>query len=65
MKVTSAKQSPLMAKSHGQSLQFIRMELSGFNAEPKRDDLVSGEWNHLQMIFYQLGKIFTTNHKFY
>jgi hypothetical protein len=25
----------------------------GFNAEPKRNDLVSGECNHLQMIFYK------------
>jgi hypothetical protein len=32
-----------MAKSHGLSLQFIRMELSRFNVEPKRNDLVSGE----------------------
>ena len=30
-------------KSHGLSLQFIWMELSGFNVEPKRNDLVSGE----------------------
>ncbi len=37
------KQSPHMAKSHGLSLQFIRMELSGFSVEPKRNDLVSGE----------------------
>ncbi len=29
-----------------------RMELSGFNVEPERNDLVSGEYNHLQMIFY-------------
>jgi hypothetical protein len=35
-KVSSAKQSPHMAKSHGLSLQFIQMELSGFNAESKR-----------------------------
>jgi hypothetical protein len=58
MKVSSAKQSPHMAKSHGLSVQFIRMELSGFNAEPNRNDLVSGEYNHLQMIFYKLGKIY-------
>ncbi len=45
-----------MAKSHGLSLQFIRMELSGFNIEPKQNDLISGEYNHLQMIFYKLGK---------
>jgi hypothetical protein len=45
-----------MAKSHGLSLQFIRIELSGFNAEPEENDLVSGECNHLQMIFYKLGK---------
>jgi hypothetical protein len=31
-----------MAKSHGLSLQFIRMELSGFNVEPEQNDLVSG-----------------------
>ena len=29
-----------MAKSHGLSLQFMQMELSGLNAEPKRNDLV-------------------------
>ncbi len=58
IKVSSAKQSPHMAKSHGLSLQFIRMELSGFNAERKRNDLVSGEYNHLQMIFFKLGKIY-------
>jgi hypothetical protein len=56
MKVSFAKQSPHTAKSHGLSLQFIQMELSGFNMEPKRNDLVSGEYNHLQMIFYKLGK---------
>ncbi len=61
MKVSSSKQSPHTAKSHGLSLQFIRMELSGFNVEPKRNDLVSKEYNHLQMIFYKLGKyIYTT-----
>jgi hypothetical protein len=43
MKVSSAKQSPHTAKSRVLSLQFIRMELSGFNVEPKRNDLVSGE----------------------
>jgi hypothetical protein len=32
-----------MAKSHGLSLQFIKMELSGFNVEPKQNDLESGE----------------------
>jgi hypothetical protein len=32
-----------MAKSHGLSLQLIQMELSGFNMEPKRNGLVSGE----------------------
>jgi hypothetical protein len=37
------KQSPHMAKSHVLSLQFIQMELSGFNAEPKWNDLVSRE----------------------
>ncbi len=56
MKVSSAKQSLHMAKSHGLSLQFIQMKLSGFNAEPKRNNLVSIEYNHLQMIFYRLGK---------
>jgi hypothetical protein len=39
----SAKQSPHTAKSHGLSLQFIQMELSGFNAEPKWNGLVSRE----------------------
>ncbi len=57
MKVSSTKQHLHMAKSHGLSLQFIQMELSGFNAEPEQNDLVSGEYNHLQMIFYKLGKI--------
>jgi hypothetical protein len=47
-----------MAKSHGLSLQFIQMELSGFNAEQKRNSLVSREYNHLQMIFFKLGKIY-------
>ena len=56
MKVSSAKQSPLSAKSHGLSQPFIQMELSGFNTEPERNDLVSGEYNHLQMIFYKSGK---------
>jgi hypothetical protein len=41
------------------------MELSGLNVEPKWNDLVSGEYSHLQMIFYKLGKIYTTDHKFY
>jgi hypothetical protein len=58
MKVSSAKQSLHMAKSHGLSLQFIRMELSRFNAEPEQNDFVSGEYNHLQRIFYKLGKIY-------
>jgi hypothetical protein len=49
-----------MAKSHGLSLQFIQMELSGYNTEPEWNDLVSTEYNHLQMIFYKLGKIYTT-----
>jgi hypothetical protein len=57
MKASSAKQNPHMAKSHGLSQQIIRMELSGFNAEPEQNNLVSGEYNHLQMIFYKLGKI--------
>jgi hypothetical protein len=30
------------------------MELSEFNAEPEQNNLVSGEYNHLQMIFYKL-----------
>jgi hypothetical protein len=51
-----------MAKSHGLSLKLIRMELLGFNAELKRNDLVSREYNHLQMIFYKLGIIYTTDH---
>ena len=42
-KVSSTKQSPTMAKSHGLSQQFIWMELSGFNMEPERNNLVSGE----------------------
>jgi hypothetical protein len=49
-----------MAKSHGLSLQFIRIELSGFNVEPEWNDLVSGEYNNLQMTFYKLGKIYTS-----
>ena len=32
-----------MAKSHGLSLQFIQMKLSGFNVEPKQNNLVSRE----------------------
>jgi hypothetical protein len=43
-----------MTKNHGLSQQFIQMELSGFNAEPEWNDLVSREYNHLQMIFYKL-----------
>jgi hypothetical protein len=31
------------ARSHGLSRQFIRMKLSGFNAEHNRKDLISGE----------------------
>jgi hypothetical protein len=58
MKVSSAKQSPHTAKSHELSLQFIQMELSRFNTEPEWNDLVSGEYNHLQMIFYKLDKIY-------
>jgi hypothetical protein len=43
----------------GLSLQFIQMmESSGFNAEPKWNDLVSGEYNHLQIILYKLCKIY-------
>ncbi len=30
------------------------MELSGFNMEPEWNNLVSGEYKHLQMIFYKL-----------
>ncbi len=63
MKVAFAKWSLHIAKSHGLSLQFIQMELSGFNAEPEWNELVSGEYNHLQMIFYKL-KI-RQDHKFY
>jgi hypothetical protein len=48
------KAEPHTAKSHGLSQQFIKMELSGFNVEPERNDLVSGEYNHLQMIFSKL-----------
>ncbi len=29
------------------------MELSGLNMEPEQNNLVSGEYNHLQMIFYK------------
>ncbi len=54
MKVSSAKQSPHTAKSQGLSQQFIWTKLSGFNAEPEQNDLVSREYNHLQMIFYKL-----------
>ncbi len=53
-KVSLAKQSPHTAKSHGLSQQFIQMEPSGLNPEPERNDLVSKEYNHLQMIFYKL-----------
>ncbi len=53
IKVSSAKQSLHTAKSHGLSLQFIPMELSGFNTVPEQNNLVSGEYNHLQMIFYK------------
>ncbi len=56
MKVSSTKQSAHKAKSYGLSLQFIQMELSGFNAEPEWNDSVFGEYNHLQMIFYKLNK---------
>ncbi len=52
--VSSAKQSPATAKSYGLSQQFIQMEISGFNMEPEQNNLVSGEYNHLQMIFYKL-----------
>jgi hypothetical protein len=60
MKVSSTKQSLHTAKKHGLSLQLIHMELLGFNVEPEWKDLISGEYNHLQMIFYKLGKIFTS-----
>ncbi len=42
-KVFSAKQKTHIAKSHGLSWQFIRMELSGFNAEQNQNNLISGE----------------------
>ncbi len=54
MNLSSTKQGPAMAKSHGLSQQFIQMELSGFNVEPELNDLLSGEYYHLQMIFYKL-----------
>jgi hypothetical protein len=54
MKESSAKQSSAMAKSNGLLQQFIQIELLGFNAEPKQNELVSREYNHLQMIFYKL-----------
>jgi hypothetical protein len=54
MKVSSAKQHSATAKSHGLSQQFICLELSGFNVEPEQNDLVSREYNHLQMIIYKL-----------
>jgi hypothetical protein len=54
MKVSSTKQSLHTAKSHGLSLQFIQMALSGFNAKSEQNNLVSREYNHLQMIFYNL-----------
>jgi hypothetical protein len=57
-KVSSAKQSPHMAKSHGLLLQLIRMELSGFNTESEQNNLVSKEYNHLQIIVYKLGKTY-------
>jgi hypothetical protein len=34
-------------------------ELSVFNAEPKWNHLVCREYNHLQMIFSKLGKVYT------
>jgi hypothetical protein len=64
MKVFSTKQSPHMAKSHGLSQQFARMELLGFNTEPEQNGLVSREYNHLQRIFYKLKQI-CQDHKFY
>jgi hypothetical protein len=42
-----------------------QMELSGFNTKPERNDFVSGEYNHLQMTFYKLGKNIHQDHKFY
>jgi hypothetical protein len=36
-------ESPYSKKSHGQSQQFIQMELSGFNVEHNQKDLISGE----------------------
>ncbi len=47
-KVSSAKQSQNMARSHGLSQQFIQMELSGFNAEQNWKDLISRVLYHLQ-----------------
>ncbi len=64
MMVSSAKQCPHTAKSHGLSLQLIQMKLTGFNAGPERNDLVSREYNHLQMTFYKLGIIIHQDHKF-
>jgi hypothetical protein len=40
---SSAKQSPDTVKNHGLSRRFIQMELSGFNAEANRKELISGE----------------------
>ncbi len=37
------KAASAYCKCHGLSLQFIRMELSQFNMEPKQNDLVSRE----------------------
>ncbi len=44
-KVSYAKQSPSMAKSHELSQQFIQMELSGFNVEPEQEDFISRDNN--------------------
>ncbi len=54
-----------MSIQHGLSLQFIQMEQSGFNVEQERNDIVSREYNDLQMIFYKLGKYTQQKHKFY
>jgi hypothetical protein len=37
-----------IATSHGLSQQFVQMELSGFNAEQNKKDLISGEYPLLQ-----------------
>ncbi len=39
---------------HTNGTNRIQMELTGFNVEPEWNDLVFREYNHLQMIFYEL-----------